>query len=264
MDSQSRDDRRGAKQEQPRTVFTKVPDELLLYMLHQMDITEVLSLRETSRFFVNTCTEVMRDKLKVLYVHPSPRSVDRAINICRQPDLSSEVEEICFVSKAPPWQHGLQIKLHPRQWALDTPLDDVDGPVRNFDRSYQHFLSSLAKLKCLQMVSFRESCDRLGLNILSAQHIANWQDTLGNRRGRFKDLDKGSLYEPWLPGTLYATNFKPAPPMAFLSTDVDTLNAVLNSDLNFTHLIIPHELFGNPLPFRTPMYENPVSFAPTV
>ena len=173
MDSQSCNDRRGAKQEQPRTVFTKVPDELLLYMLHQIDITEVLRLRETSRFFVNVCTEIMRDKLKVLYVHPCPRSVERAISICKQPDLSSEVEEICFLSKAPLWQDGLRIKLHQRQRALDTPRDDVDRPVRTFDKSYQQLLSSLAELKCLQTVSFRESCDRLGLNILSAQHIAN-------------------------------------------------------------------------------------------
>ena len=85
MAFQSRKNLLGAKQEQPKTVFTKLPDELLLYMLHQMDITEVLRLRETSRFFFNTCTEVMRDKLKVLYVHPSPRSIERAISICEAP-----------------------------------------------------------------------------------------------------------------------------------------------------------------------------------
>ena len=175
---QSRKNRRGVKHKQPIAVFTKLPDELLLYMLHQMDITEVLRLRETSRFFVDTCTEIMRDKLKILYVHPTPRSVERAISICKKSDLSSEVEEICFLSKALPWRGDQQAMIYQRQWAFRNPQDDVDRPVRSFDQSYQKLLYSLAKLKSLQTFSFRESCDRPGFNILSAQRITNWQDTL--------------------------------------------------------------------------------------
>lgn len=252
MAFQSRKNLLGAKQEQPKTVFTKLPDELLLYMLHQMDITEVLRLRETSRFFFNTCTEVMRDKLKVLYVHPSPRSIERAISICKQPDLSSKVEEICFVSKAPLWQDGRQTLLHgvhPRRWASHSPQDNADGPIGTFDQSYQQLLSSLAKLKCLQTVSFRESCDRAGFNVVSARRIANWQDTLTSLRGP--------------ENRLYATNSKPAPPMAFLFSDADALDAVLNSGISFTRSILPHELSGNPLSFRQSSFgERPLFFHP--
>jgi hypothetical protein len=243
---QSRKSRRGAKSKQPKAVFTSLPDELLLYMLHQMDITEVLRLRETSRFFVNTCTEIMRDKLRILYVHPSPSSVQRAISICKKSDLSSEVEEICFLSKAHYRQDGQLIESHQRQWTVHNPRDDVDLPVRTFDQSYQGLLSALARLGSLQTISFQDTCDRPGFNMLSAQRITNWLNTLGHRRGHFKDISKERRAE----NTLYATNYKLAPPIAFLFADVDVLDAVLNSGIDFTRLILPHALFGSPLPCR--------------
>jgi hypothetical protein len=246
---QTRKNRRGAKQKQPatstKTTLTDFPDELLLHMLQYTSITEVLRLRETSTFFVNTCTEIMRDKLKVLYVHPSPSSVQRAINLCKKSDLCSEVEEICFLSKAPFWQDDQLIKLHQRQWTFHKPRDDTDRPVRTFGQSYQKLLSALARMECLQKVSFQESCGRPGFNMLSTQRIANWQDTLGHRRGHSKNISKERRAE----NALYATKFKLTPPMAFLFADVDALNAVLNSGINFTRLILSHELFGNPLPF---------------
>jgi len=167
---QSRKNCRGAAQALPKSVLTKLPDELLLKLLHQMDITEVLRLRETSRFFVDTCTEVMRDKLEILYVHPSPSSVARAISICKKSDLSSEVE-ICFLSKAPLRQDDYRITLHQRQWAFHNPRDDVERPVPPFSHTYQELLSSLAKLEGLHTFSFRESCDRPGFNALSTQRI---------------------------------------------------------------------------------------------
>ena len=231
---QSRKNRRGAKQGQLKTVFTKLPDELLLHVLHQMDITEVLKLRETSRFFVPTCTEVVRDRLKVLYVHPSPSAIKHAISICDKSNLSSRVEEICFLSKAPFWRDGPCIEFQQRQWSFHNPRDDVDRPVPTFEQSYQELLSSLAKLDCIQTVSFQESCDRPGFNMSSAQRITDWQDAVGHRhkerRGR---------------STVYGGNSKLEPPIAFLFADVDALNAVLRTGINFTRLILPHELFGD-------------------
>jgi hypothetical protein len=249
---QSRKNRRSAKQMQPEPVFTKLLDELLLRMLYQMDITEVLRLRETSRFFVDTCTEVMRDKLKILYVHPSPSSIERAITICGKPNLSSEVGEICFLSKAPYWnrqQGGENSLLHQRQWAFRNPRDDADRPVRTFDQSYQELLSSLTKLKSLQTCSFQESCDRPGFNMLSAQRITNWQNTLGHRHRNFRDVRRHEIAMPDL-------NFiyRQAPPKAFLFADDDALIAVLNSGINLTRLILPYELFGDPMPYRFSMH----------
>ena len=257
---QSRKNCRGAAQALPKSVLTKLPDELLLKLLHQMDITEVLRLRETSRFFVDTCTEVMRDKLKILYVHPSPSSVARAISICKKSDLSSEVEEICFLSKAPLRQDDYRITLHQRQWAFHNPRDDVERPVPPFSHTYQELLSSLAKLEGLHTFSFRESCDRPGFNALSTQRINNWQDTLAHHHGQYnKDSTcrkKGRIENTLLfrPGdTFHVLHSKPKPPMAFLFADVDALDAVLNSGINFTRLILPHELFGNLFSYHVQM-----------
>jgi hypothetical protein len=46
--------------------------------------------------------------------------------------------------------------------------------------------------------------------------------------------------------------------MAFLFADVDALDAVLNSGINITRLILPHELFGNLSPYYVSMTGNPV------
>jgi hypothetical protein len=107
MAFQHSNNRRGAKAKQPgtKTTLTDLPEELLLHILPHTDIKTVLRLRATSRFFVPTCTEAIRDKLKVLYVHPSPRSVLRALKIIES-DLGSDVEEICFVSQTPHWWFG--------------------------------------------------------------------------------------------------------------------------------------------------------------
>ena len=66
---------RGAKPKQPgaNKTLTDLPDELLIQMLHDTDITAVLRLRATSKRFVHACTEIIRDKLKILYVTP-PRA----------------------------------------------------------------------------------------------------------------------------------------------------------------------------------------------
>jgi hypothetical protein len=259
---QFRKNHRAAKQEQPGAVFTKLPDELLLHILHQVDVTEVLRLRETSRFFVDTCTEVIRDKLKILYVHPSPSSIEHAVNICKKSDLSSEVEDICFLSKAPLYRNGQQALLYQRQWASRNPRDDVDRPVRTFEQSYQELLSSLAKLECLQIFSFQESCDRPGFNMLSAQCITNWQDTVANRHRPFTDISKQLRIEH----TRYDEDFIHglATPMAFLFADVDALIAVLNSGINFTRLTLSHELFQDPLPCRICTFGYPTFLRPAL
>ena len=260
--------RRGAKPEQPEQSgtksFTGVPDELLLYMLHQTDITAVLRLRATSRFFVFPCTEVIRAKLKILYVHPSPSSVQRAISICKS-DFSSEVEEICFVSQCPKQHSQLpadQMKGVDFTWPSHKSqngrllMSDYMRECRlgglAFSESYQELFSSLAGLGRLQAFSFQESCDRPGLNMMSAERLSNWVQTIEP-----KGLNKMSAerLSNWLrtiePNTrvseerraenaLYAAS-------VFVWLDIDALQAVLNhSGLNFTRLKLGHELPENP------------------
>ena len=218
---QHRKNRHGAKPKQlatsTKTTLTDFPEELLLHMLHHTTITEVLRLRETSKFFFPACTEIIRDKLKILYVHPSPSSVERAIGICKS-DLSSEVEEICFVSKCVLWRCGCLDERAWRQWPSRnvTLRGRVDGQgACTFDQGYQELLSSLVELGCLQTVSFQESCDRPGFNMLSAQRMTNWLDTTAYRTGKFRGVVSK---ERKAENTLYAAKFKLMPPQAFHST----------------------------------------------
>ena len=260
----TRKNRRGARPKQPsaKATLNDLPDELLLHVLHSVDITAVLRLRETSRSFVPVCTEIIRDKLKVLYVHPSPSSVQRAIGIC-QSDLSPKVEEICFVS-----QTIFSRKYYPtgdrerRPWPLRGPKDEkvtthsiLSGHSDcTFEHIYRELLKSLAALEGLQTFSFQESCDKLGFNMVSAQRIANWLDTVSYRIGPHLT---GFSRECRAENRLYAAKFKLVPPRdAFKFADIDALTAVLNHPgINFTNLNLscelfgdPYALFGNPIP----------------
>jgi len=237
--------RHGANAKQPdaEVTFTDIPDELLLYMLHQTDITAVLRLRATSRCFVPACTEVIRDKLKILYVHPSPSSVQRAIRICES-DLSSDVEEICFVSQTP-WAHDTAAKGFDLPWPLQTTqneeatmMAECEPGAATFGECYKDLLSSLAGLERLQAFSFQESCDRPGLNMVSAQRLSNWVKTIGTN----PRLSKERRAE----NALYAVKVKFVQPQKYVFANINAAKAVLNHPgINFTRLKLGHELLTN-------------------
>lgn len=191
MASQTLKNRHCAKQRQSgTTTFVDLPDELLLNILQHTDVTAVLRLRETSKSVVPACTEAIKDKLKILYVHPSPSSVQRAISICRS-HLSSEVKEICFVSKKfhvsndHDYNHcsGGLLEL---PWPVREPLqEDVSRKtswegahiISKFQSSFRELLSSPTALK-ITTFSFTEACDKPGFNMISTQRIANWRKTI--------------------------------------------------------------------------------------
>ena len=237
---------RGAKPKQakqPGAKLTDLPDELLIQMLHDTDITVVLRLRATSKRFVHSCTEIIRDKLKILYVHPSPSSVLRAINICKS-DLSSNVDEVCFVSKAPNRITGALARGFDLPWPTHTPRDEKGKPRKNpsnepwaafFSQSYEELLSSLAGLKRLQAFSFQESCDRPGLNMLSAQRLSNWLKTIGQNMLPSKERRAENA--------LYVVQVSFTPSNNFVFADIDALDAVLNHHkIHVTRLKLGHEL----------------------
>jgi hypothetical protein len=228
MAFQHSNNRRGAKAKQPgtKTTLTDLPEELLLHILPHTDIKTVLRLRATSRFFVPTCTEAIRDKLKVLYVHPSPRSVLRALKIIES-DLGSDVEEICFVSQTPHWWFGHCARGRDFAWlSRKTRNEQVsafryDPPV--FSKSYQDLLSAMAGLERLQKFSFQESCDRPGLNMLSAQRLTNWLKTIG-----LNVIPSNFLTADYYGFDLDAYESDASQSPNFEFADIDALDAVLN------------------------------------
>jgi hypothetical protein len=246
---QHRKNRYGAKPKQratgTKTTLTDLPNELLLHVLHHADVTEVLRLRETSRSFVPACTETIRDKLKVLYVHPSPSSVQRAITICES-DWSTDIEEICFVSKDG-WYSSLDFDVFgPSDYfAYTWPLvksRHKEAPTNNlvhkdsltFGESYNKLLSSLAGLRLSRTFSFQEVCDRPGFNMLSVQRIDGWLRIV--RPG-------ASSKERKAENKLYGARYKVTPQNNFRFADIDALAFVLaHPQIKFTRLKLDHEL----------------------
>jgi len=246
MASQSRENRHCAKPIPPgaEPSLPGLPDELLLNILQHADIPSVLRLRETSKRFVPVCIDAVRGKakeLKVIYVHPSPSSVKRAITIC-QLDLSSEVEELCFVSKnfhsrpneygivvpavgpsAFPWlvrepsSNDVSSQTSPWARARDKSQGDV---VNNLQSSYRELLFSLAAMKITRF-SFSEVCDKPGFNMISDQRIDSWRNTVEER----ESADRLSAL------------------ITFKLADSDALASVLSdSRFTFTNLRISHQL----------------------
>ena len=219
-----------------------LPEELLLDILQRVDITSVHRLRQTSKYFVRPCAADITDKLKlmkVLYVHPSPTSVQHAITIC-QSDVSSQIEEICFVSKNFHFRNDCEAVFVPAgpaafPWPVRGPLEE-DAPrtnfwaqvvanlqgnsKRKFQMSYRDLLSELAALKTTRL-SFSEVCDKPGFNMISAQRIASWRETIEEREAE----------DPLNPQT------------TFKFADIDALASVLSDPrFTFTNLRITHEL----------------------
>lgn len=243
---QTRKNRHCARPSPGKSTLTGLPDELLLNILQYTDVTGVLRLRETSKSVVPACTEAIRDKLKVLYVHPCPSSVQRAISICSS-DLSSEVNEICFISKN---FHAMHDHEHGHSdtgpatlpWPITEPLDKEVGHagrwedahmITKFRSSYRELLSSLATLKTTTF-SFSESCDKPGFNMISAQRIASWRKTVE---------PEAPSKERRAENNLYGAKLKLLPQTRFQFADCDALASLLgDTDITFTRLKITHEL----------------------
>jgi hypothetical protein len=175
--------------------------------------------------------------MKVLYVHPSPTSVQHAITIC-QSGVSSQIEEICFVSKsfysrnesetvfvpagpaAFPWPVRESLEEEAPQtnpWAQALAQLQNRNVINKFQMSYRELLSRLAALEITRF-SFSEVCDKPEFNLISAERIAGWRETV-------------------------ESDNKLVPQTDFKFADIDALASVLWDPLfTFTQLKIDHEL----------------------
>lgn len=217
--------------------ITDLPDELLLAILERTpNISGVLRIRATCRAFVPACSTTVRDRLKVLYIHPSPTSVQRAIKIC-QSDLGSEIEEICLVDKV----FWLSIHRNP-EWGLQYTWPcgtfNMCGKTLNagFDEAYKDLMDSLAALTKLQALSFDTSCNKPGFNINrnSLQRIEACAIKIRPTAPSKELSAESKLYTSELPAP-------PQPRSKF--ADADALAAVINRfSSKLAKLVITEEL----------------------
>ncbi|KAF2487955.1 hypothetical protein BDY17DRAFT_21620 [Neohortaea acidophila] len=97
------------KRRQPATehakaaTFTTLPDEVLLSVVENLEITSVLHLRLTCHSLVPVCATVMRQLLNRLYLHPSPKALANVAHICEHPVFSKYIEEVVVLGQ-PLWR----------------------------------------------------------------------------------------------------------------------------------------------------------------
>lgn len=162
--------------EKPTKSIRDLPDELLLNIFEHATITDILRCREASKLFVPASTTAIRSKLKVLYVHPSHSSLRKAVAICHS-DLSSEIEEICFVNKTH-WhmqrgKFGFNAHTWPRR-LLREKTDILHPGAGSFTIVYATLLSALTQLKNLDTFSFASSCMQPGFNMISQSQVLTY------------------------------------------------------------------------------------------
>jgi hypothetical protein len=237
-------------QHEANTSFLDLPDELILGILEHTDsISETLRLRQTSGILLPACNSIMRKELKTLYVHPGKGAIKRAIEICES-DWASDIEEICFVNEVH-WDMTRTPARLEKKFGHTWPslaLHDRKKELNScFLAHYEGLLSALASLPKAKMLSFKETCDQPGYNMVSKQAIKNWTFTCQDAARTWD-----SIMERRQPNRLQRAEEKLYGPVAkrapkvnarqgFNFSDLDAVVAVL-SRLNITSLKLRNEL----------------------
>jgi hypothetical protein len=165
---------RDKPQAEAYATFLDLPDELVLAILERTDsISEVLRLRQTSKVFVPACSSIIRNNLKTLYIHAGTGSVERAIALCKT-DLASSIEEICFINKVRWDMIRAPAHLDKRfghSWPSLGVHERKNELNPDFAGHYEEFLTALSTLPRAKTLSFRDTCDVPGFNMVSEQAI---------------------------------------------------------------------------------------------
>jgi hypothetical protein len=229
--------RRGVAKPQSdaKSAILEFPDEIILAIVERAGVSEILRLRESGRMFAPACVSAMRTRLKTLYIHPARSSMKRAEEICKS-DLSSEIEQVCFVNKIhwtemrarrqcekdlvhtwPSFQH------HKKQQKLNLGFLD----------HHSDLLSALTSLPKLKALLFKDKCDEPGFNMVSEQNIHDWALTAKDRTLSKEKRAEAKLYGP--------TTSSQTPTLAYNFADVDAITAALTR-LKFSSLTLCDEL----------------------
>lgn len=244
---------RGQQQKAKPTLITDLPKELLLDIIDHSSTTDVLRLRGASKPFVGVCTDTLRKRLRVLYVHPSASSLRKAIKIC-QSDLSSDIEEVCFVNKVM-WhtirqQENAGRHLEAIDIAATWPSSNSKQGKKSDQSESSHFagaysvlLSALADLPNIQSFSFTDTCDKPGFNMLPKSRIFEYAEALQPVVLSKEHQAENKLYRRRDPTPSYQRD-------GF--TDTEAVLAILSHfRITFKHLRITDELpYAHDLSYR--------------
>jgi hypothetical protein len=208
-------------QSEVKSAVLEFPDEIILAIVECAPVSTILKLRESGRAFAPACVSAMRTRLKTLYIHPARSSIERAEEICRS-DLSSEIQEVCFVNKI----HWTQMRARRQSgkdlvhtWPSYQHQTSKEANYLGFLEHHSELLSALAGLPKLRALLFKDKCDEPGFNMVSEQNIHDWALTAKDRTLSKEKRAEAKLYGP-IPSPK-------TPVLAYNFADVDAITAAL-------------------------------------
>lgn len=88
--------RRKVKSKQP-SIIQKLADEILVEILKYSSMRDVLTTRLICRRLTAAGNTTLHDRLRVLYLHPSTKTLRQAVEICAHPVLSQSIKEVVLL-----------------------------------------------------------------------------------------------------------------------------------------------------------------------
>ena len=245
-----------ARQPDEKASMRDLPDELLLGILNNtVSIADIINVRATCSSVVPACNEVLTDRLKVLYIHPSRASLRAAVNICDHPILSQEIRKVVLLGKvfwtqieqACPKHRitglGTLNRSRFRAWPARLPVEIPDSrkyvvpqtapELDSFPWAYRNLIDALAGLKNATKLEFAEGVKDAGWNVVS-------QAKLYSHAIKMASEDDGNRDEAVR--VAQKKGFKPGKP-ADRFADSDVFYGLLSHpDLHFTEISLQTEL----------------------
>lgn len=81
--------------------FNRLANELLLDILDHLSLRDVQNARLTCRHLTIAGNTILRDRLTILYLHPSTRGLRQAVEICAHPVFNQAITEVVVLGLPP-------------------------------------------------------------------------------------------------------------------------------------------------------------------
>lgn len=184
--------KRAAPKQVRSTVFTMLPDEIILDIARRVNIPTVLNLRMTNSNFVRVCNDTLAKRNTTLYLHPTTSSLRQAVDICEHPLFGRHITNVVLLGKVLWRDIDLARPVITRdQYAKDITRASVRGrfcpwpdqpfvdkaavhdswgvEASGFQEQYAQLLTPLSQLPKLRAFSFTDSVRKPGWNQTSQQ-----------------------------------------------------------------------------------------------
>ena len=83
--------------------ITDLPNEILIRIANDLDLRSVNNLRLANRRFLGVANDYLRERMSLLYLHPTRHSVKRVLEICSNGLYAGKITQLCLLGD-PMWR----------------------------------------------------------------------------------------------------------------------------------------------------------------